>query len=104
MATDDAELAAVKRYARIDDDITDDDALLLSLIAAAKRYIESNTGKAYKADDPVMLLCMQLLTVHWYTNRSAVSKGSIQKYPHSLSDIMKHIELSDDYPAREVSS
>lgn len=104
MATDDAELAAVKQYARIDDDITDDDALLLSLIAAAKRYIVSNTGKSYKEDDPVMCLCMQLLVVHWYTNRSAVSKGSIQKYPHSLSDIMKHIELSDDYPAREVSS
>ena len=104
MVTNDAELAAVKQYARIDDDITDDDALLSSLIAAAKKYIESNTGKSYKPEDPVMVLCMHLLTVHWYTNRSAVSKGSIQKYPLSLSDIMKHIELSDDYPAREVSS
>lgn len=106
MAINDAELAALKRYARIDDDITEDDALLESLIAAAKKYIESNTGKAYNAEDPVMVLCMQLLAVHWYTNRSAVSKGSIQKYPHSLSDIMKHIELSDDYPPKkeEVTS
>ncbi|WP_370852263.1 head-tail connector protein [Megasphaera elsdenii] len=98
------ELEDIKNYARIDADIADDDALLESLIEAAKRYIETNTGKEYQEDDPVMLLCLRILVVHWYTNRSAVSKGSIQKYPHSLSDILKHIELSDEYPAKEATS
>ena len=89
----------LKNYLRIDADITEDDALLTSLSLAAQEYIQTNTGKAFVDDDPVMLLCQRLLVGHWYTNRSAVSKGSIQKYPHSLQDIMKHIELSDHFKA-----
>ena len=92
-------LDELKNYLRVDADITEDDALLTSLASAAQEYIESNTGKKFIAADPVMNLCQKLLVSHWYTNRSAVSKGAIQKYPHSLQDILKHIELSDRFKA-----
>lgn len=91
------ELGKIKNYLRLDDDITEDDDLLTGFIDAAHRYIETSTGKAYKADDSVMVLCVKLLVCHWYTDRTMVSKANVKEYSHSLTDILKHIEVSDAY-------
>lgn len=92
------ELARVKNYLRLDSDITEDDDQLNALIAAAKRYITTNTGKAFVKTDEVMELCMTMLVTHWYTDRSPLTKSNTQEYPHSLTAILKHIEISSAYP------
>ncbi|BAL85198.1 phage related protein (plasmid) [Selenomonas ruminantium subsp. lactilytica TAM6421] len=91
------ELAQIKSYLRIDEDLVEDDELLKALVEAGKRYITTATGKAYKDNDAVMRLCLTLFVAHQYNDRTMVSKNNVQEYSHSLSDILKHIESSDDY-------
>lgn len=94
-------LKLVKNYLRLDDDITEDDGQITGLITAAKDYIQNMTGKQYD-DSPVMVLAVELLVSHWYTDRSPVSKNTTRDYGHSLSAILTHIETSDAYkPVKE---
>nr|DAM29890.1 MAG TPA: head tail connector [Caudoviricetes sp.] len=91
-------LEAVKSYLRIDSDLTDDDAILTQLIEAAKRYIARSTGKKYVADDPLMTTLVCLLVSHWHTNRNAMNgKSNSAEYPHSITALLQHIEISPAY-------
>ena len=91
------ELTRIRNYLRIDEDMTEDDEAIKALVPAAKRYISTTIGKAYKDNDAVMSLCVVLLVCHWYTDRTQVSKASAQGYRHSVTDILKLIESSSDY-------
>lgn len=92
------ELTIVKNYLRIDSDLTDDDAILTQLIEAAKRYISRSTGKKYIEGDPLMITLVCLLVSHWHTNRNAMNgKSNATEYPHSITAMMQHIEISPAY-------
>lgn len=91
------ELTRIRNYLRIDKDMTEDDETIKALVPAAKRYISTTTGKAYKDNDAVMSLCVVLLVCHWHTDRTQVSKANVQEYRHSVTDMLKLIESSSDY-------
>lgn len=97
------ELKDFKNYLRIDDDLTDDDAMVQSLMNSAKEYIENSTGKAWNDDSQLMLNCAKLLVAHWYNDRTLVSKSNVQEYNHSITSMLHLIEMSDAYPAKAVT-
>lgn len=97
------ELNLVKNYLRIDSDLNSEDDILTELLHAAHDYISRSTGKKFIADDALMRTLTKLIVSHWYTNRNAMNgKSNAQEYPHSITALLQHIELSDAYP-REVS-
>lgn len=98
------ELNDFKNYLHVDNDLTDDDALIQSLMSAAKEYIENSTGKTWTedADTPLMLTCAKLLVAHWYSDRTLVSKSNVQEYNHSITSMLHLIEMSDAYPEKAV--
>lgn len=93
-------LEDVKNYLRVDVDVTDDDALIQSLMAAAQQYITNQTGKQYKENDEVWNLCIKLLVAHWYDNRqiNPSKPGTLEEFPHSVTAIITHISLCGAYP------
>ena len=97
----DKELTAVKSYLRIDADIDSEDDILGELIAAAHLYIETSTGKKYVSDNPLMQMLVKMLVSHWYTNRNAMNgKGNAAEYPHTITALLGHIQISSDYERR----
>ena len=99
------ELKDFKNYLHIDDDLTDDDALILDLMKAAQEYIENSTGKAWTENDgsSLMVTCAKLLVAHWYSDRTLVSKSNVQEFNHSITSMLRLIEMSDAYPEKAVS-
>ena len=82
----------IKQHCRIEQDETEEDALLETYSTAARRLIENKTGRNLYAtlgeipadgDERALLLdddittAMLLLINHWYENRGAVIVGSI---------------------------
>lgn len=94
------DLTYVKNYLKIDDDMTDDDILITSLISAATEYITNQTGKQY-ANDKLWDICICLLASHWYDNRqlNPSKPGALSEFPHSVTAIINHIALCSNYPA-----
>ncbi|WP_199884082.1 head-tail connector protein [Anaerosinus massiliensis] len=92
-------LEDVKNYLRIDEDITEDDITIQSLITAAQQYITNQTGKQY-ADDEIWNVCIELLVSHWYDTRqpNPTKPGTLSEYPHSITAIITHIALCGAYP------
>ena len=90
----------VKNYLRLDSDITEDDSLVQSLMAAAQQYIVNQTGKQYKADDEVWNMAIKLLVAHWYEIRqlNPVKPGALSEYPHSVTALINHIAVCSVYP------
>lgn len=88
----------VKNYLRVDDDLTEDDAQINSLIAAAKSYISQQTGKTY-VDDDLYNQAVKLLVCHWYENRelNPSKPGTLAEFPHSLSALINHIATCSVY-------
>ena len=93
------DLKYIKNYLRIDEDLTDDDALIQGLMDAAQQYIAAQTGKQY-LNDKVWNVCICLLVAHWYDNRqlNPSKPGSLAEFPHSVSALINHIALSSAYP------
>lgn len=60
----------VKKYLRLEEDFTEEDALLESLVLSAKIYVESALGQKLddKSPENVKLIVL-LLVSHWYENR-----------------------------------
>lgn len=94
------ELELIKNYLRLDDDIEDDEQLN-DLILAGKRYIVTSTGKIYKDDDHLMLMCLKLLVSFWYSNRTIFGKSGYTEAPHSVTALLQHIQISSDYEEAE---
>lgn len=93
------ELSYIKNYMRIDEDLTDDDALIQGLMDAAQQYIAAQTGKQYN-NDKLWNVCICLLVAHWYDNRqlNPSKPGSLAEFPHSVTALINHIALSAAYP------
>ncbi len=91
-------LEQAKEYLRIDEDLTEDDALIGGLIEAAIDYLEQTTGKKYSDDSQLFVLAVKMLVAHWYENRSVFStKTNINNLPHSIEAIITHISLAQHY-------
>lgn len=92
-----AELERLKTYARIDG--TDEDALLLSLLAAAESAVRDMTGKAPPGgQDELYDVAVLLLAAHWHENRTPVSETAAAEVPFTLQMLLNHIALSSRYP------
>ena len=95
-------LAQAKNYLKLDNDITDDDELVTSLISAADDYVRRTTGKVNTGDNQSQLydLCIKMLVAHWYENRAVYSKkpGAINVIPHTVTALLTHIAQCSDYP------
>lgn len=92
-------LGKIKNYLRIDDDITDDDAMLQDLQQTAKIYIQNSTGKQYKSGDKVFEMAILQLVAHWYDNRqqTAAKSGAVYSMPFAVKNLMIHIQNSRHY-------
>lgn len=60
-------LDAVKSYCRVDGE--EEDALLLSLVDAAKDYLEGAGVMEPEAEEPLYLLAVKALVLHYYDHR-----------------------------------
>lgn len=67
-------LSEVKRWLRLEEDFTDEDGLLQTLIKAAEEYIANATGRHDWGDNPIAKLLAQVLIADWYENRGAVGQ------------------------------
>ena len=86
----------IKNYLKVDHG--EDDALIQSLIAAARQYIEKQTGKIYKPDDEVWNICIKLMVAHWYENRGIEVAGTIiARIGHTVDALINHIAMCGDY-------
>ena len=91
-------LEDLKNYLKVDADITEDDELLKSMMAAAVDYIEQLTGKKFNEDAELFNIAERELILQWYENRTSyTTKTSLNELPHSLSAILKHISLAQHY-------
>lgn len=98
MTTYEFMLEDVKKYLRVDLDEREDDHLILSLIAAAKSYIEGQTGKTYNPQSELWNTLIKMLTAHWYENRGNEITGTISnKISHAVDAIVNHIAMCGDY-------
>lgn len=95
-------LEQAKNYLKIDNDITDDDELVSSLISAAGDYVKRTTGKTNDGADVSQLydLCIKMLVAHWYENRAVYSSkpGAINVLPHTVTALLTHIAQCSAYP------
>lgn len=92
-------LEQAKNYLKVDEDITDDDELISSLINAASDYVERTTGKIADGS-PLCELCVKQLVAHWYENRAVYSSkpGAINVLPHTVTALLTHIAQCEAYP------
>lgn len=91
-------LEDLKNYLKVDTDITEDDELLKSMMAAAVDYIEQLTGKKFNEDAELFNIAERELILQWYENRTSyTTKTNLNELPHSLSAILRHIALAQHY-------
>ena len=91
-------LEDLKNYLKVDADITEDDELLKSMMAAAVEYIEQLTGKKFNEDAELFNIAERELILQWYENRTSyTTKTNLNELPHSLSAILRHIALAQHY-------
>ncbi|MGU9759140.1 head-tail connector protein [Serratia marcescens] len=98
------ELKLVKEHCRIDEDFTEEDALLRTYIGAAVRYVETWTRRTlyetssapgFECDEDALLLgddvraAMLLLVCNWYENREAVSMGETLPMPFAFEALLQ---------------
>ena len=99
-------LEKVKRYCRVD--ITEDDSLLSSLMAAASEFIKEQSGKnTYIGDgsgEPVAIeetelfqTCVCQLVEHWYDRRGAADGAQLYHIPFSTDMLIAHFKYSCEY-------
>ncbi|WP_295237892.1 head-tail connector protein [Veillonella sp.] len=88
------ELEKIKNFLRIDEDLTEDDDLIMSLTEAAQTIIEQMTGRTYDNSQLFTLAIMQLVG-HWYENRSIyTTKTNIHDMPLSVQAIINHLGVN----------
>lgn len=90
-------LSDVKKYLRIDEDITEDDDTLNSLISAGKTYLESATGKKYDDTDALMNTYIKLFVKEIFEGEvnSALAKAK--------ASILSQIKVSQDFTGVDES-
>ena len=95
--------AQMKDHLNITADLgTDDDALILRMVAAAQGYIERLLGFAIETTyppagtpavltvPPALVQCVCMLAAHWYENREATLVGvTAQELPFGVWEIVR---------------
>ena len=89
-----AALAACKQFMRVDG--TDDDALITSLMAAAKAYLDGAGIPEPETESPLYTLAVHSLTLHYYDHRDSV--GDEASFPTGLRPIINQQKHSGDAP------
>lgn len=85
------ELAAAKRYMRVDGD--EDDEIISALYEAAVIYLR-NAGIDERYESlPLYNLCVWALTLHYYDHRDAV--GTEAPFPIGLRPILNQLKLEE---------
>lgn len=93
-------LEQFKTYARVDH--TDDDSLIIGIVAAAQTAVCDMTGKQPPTEsDELYDIAVLQLAAHFYENRTPVSETSANEVPFTLQMLLSHIALSARYPAKE---
>lgn len=87
-------LDLVKQNLRIDGN--DEDAYLTFLISVAVEYAKGITGIENNAEAPARytMIC-NLLVAHWYSNREAVSVGSVNRLPYGVDEMLMNLSTSE---------
>jgi len=85
-------LNEVKDYLRIEQDFTEEDTLLSSLLLASQNYILNATHKNADKTDELFKLSQMLLIGHWYENREVVGKAD--QLAFSLQSILQQIKYT----------
>ncbi|WP_144462628.1 head-tail connector protein [Bacillus pumilus] len=100
------ELKTLKdEYLKIDTD--QDDALLKTLITAAKGYIKNGIGR-YVEGNAQYALVTGMLVAHWYENRGVYESGvSGSSLPFTIRDQLaqlRYVEVEEDEEDKRVES
>lgn len=84
------DLEAVKGYCRVDGD--EDDALILSLIDAAKGYLDGAGIPEPEADNPRYLLCVNAIVLEFYDHRGMTERVTPSAIP-GLANMVVQLKL-----------
>jgi uncharacterized phage protein (predicted DNA packaging) len=87
----------MKKYLRVEPEVTEDDALIESLVFAATDYVQRQTGKSYDGTQEIWNLVVKMLVAHWYENRGAEVSGNLSRISHSVDALVNHIATCGDY-------
>ncbi len=86
-------LPEAKQYLRLEDDYTDEDTTIQSLIDSAEKYL-LNAGCTLIPDDTVAKLAIEMLVSHWYENRETIGKGN--KLAFGLQNLIAQLKYCYD--------
>ncbi|KKD42558.1 head-tail connector protein [Bacillus sp. FSL L8-0167] len=90
-------------YLKIDTD--QDDALLKTLITAAKEYIKNGIGR-YVEGNAQFELVVGMLVEHWYENRgmyeSGVSGSNIPFTVHALLTQLRYVDVKGNEEDKQI--
>ena len=89
-----ADLEACKNFMRVDGD--DDNALITSLMQAAKEYLDGAGIPEPAEATPLYTLAVHSLTLHYYDHRDAV--GEEQSFPTGLRPIINQLKHTAEAP------
>ncbi len=97
------DLEHFKLYARIDH--SDEDDLIIGLIAAAESAVSDMTGKLPPCgSDELYDVAVLQYAAHLYENRTPTGSGAnAREVPFTLQTLLNHISLSGRYPEGGVS-
>lgn len=84
------DLDDVKTYCRIDG--TEEDALILSFIDAAKGYLDGAGVPEPEADDPRYLLCVKAMVLEFYDHRGMTESVTPSAIP-GLANMVVQLKL-----------
>ena len=84
------DLDAVKSYCRIDGEVEDE--LLLSLIDAAKSYLDGAGIPEPEADNPRYLLCVKAMVLEFYDHRGMTESVTPSAIP-GLANMVVQLKL-----------
>lgn len=73
------DLEAVKAYCRVDGGA--DDSLILSFIQAAQNYLDAAGVPDPEMDDPLYLLCVKDMVLHFYDQRGMTQQTAPSAIP-----------------------
>ena len=82
-------MGEAKRYLQIDEDDSDSDSEIQSLILAAEEYLK-NAGCTLIEGNELAKLAVKILVVHWHENREPIGKGD--KLQYGLAGIILQLQ------------
>lgn len=88
-------LSEAKEFLRIEQDYTEEDNFVSSLITAAEKYVHNATGKTFDNTNKLAVLAVQLLVSHWYDNRQINSASNMSKLSFSLDSILRQLNYCE---------